>query len=401
MNSRNLRINTFAYFYSSIGIPAIIVVSVYHLWINHQMTFSQILLLQGLFSLFIIIFEYPSGILADYLNRKYLMALCFVSMAIGSLLYMNATSFQQFVIAELFFGFTFASKSGTDTAFIYDTLLEEGQEENAKNILSKGITIMMFSAGICMILGSILASINLFFAFYTIAGFSLIGAVVYLLTHEPVRIKQTSMKLVVSNSVILLKNRVFILVVILFCIHAIVLRIAFWAYIPKMEVINISIFFQGFVLAGANFIAAGIAYWYGKSSKSENSIIQIIFVSAFFGVLLFTLTVTHLTLFIGIALQQVARGLINPIISVILNKEVTSDIRASALSLKGFIVHTNYLLISLMLDLLKISLTHVMMINVILLIILFSLHLLVSKHQSTQKFDFLDEKYHHNYSKNV
>ena len=93
------------------------------------LTLTEILLLQGIFSISMIVMEYPSGYLSDRVG--YRAALNFASLLgiIGWGFYTVADSFSQVLIAEIILGFSISFISGSDSALLYESLKADGKEQ--------------------------------------------------------------------------------------------------------------------------------------------------------------------------------------------------------------------------------------------------------------------------------
>ncbi len=92
------------------------------------LSLTEILLLQGIFSISMVVMEYPSGYLSDRIG--YRTALNFASLLgiIGWGLYTVADSFSQVLIAEVILGFSISFISGSDSALLYESLKSDGEE---------------------------------------------------------------------------------------------------------------------------------------------------------------------------------------------------------------------------------------------------------------------------------
>lgn len=93
------------------------------------LSLTQILLLQGVYSIAMAIMEYPSGYLSDRIG--YRAALNFASLLgiIGWGLYSFADSFSQVLVAEIILGISFSFISGSDNALLYESLKVGGKEQ--------------------------------------------------------------------------------------------------------------------------------------------------------------------------------------------------------------------------------------------------------------------------------
>lgn len=94
------------------------------------LSLTQILLLQGIFSVAMVIMEYPSGYLSDRIG--YRSALNFASLLgiIGWGFYSFADSFTEVLVAEIILGISLSFISGTDSALLYESLKAEAEEHH-------------------------------------------------------------------------------------------------------------------------------------------------------------------------------------------------------------------------------------------------------------------------------
>jgi MFS family permease len=118
----------------------------------------QIQLLQSWFMICIFLLEIPTGVVADYLGRKYSIALGAITAACGSILYGLVPDFTVFLIAEFLLALGVALQSGADNALIYDTLKEAGEEEKSASIFGKAHAISMSGFLVSSLVGSFIAA---------------------------------------------------------------------------------------------------------------------------------------------------------------------------------------------------------------------------------------------------
>lgn len=89
---------------------------------------TGILLLQAFFGLAMAILEFPSGYLADRIGYRRTLILASAISVLGWTLYMLADDFVSLLVAEVVLGFSLALISGCDSALLYESLVETGQE---------------------------------------------------------------------------------------------------------------------------------------------------------------------------------------------------------------------------------------------------------------------------------
>ena len=96
---------------------------------EHGLTLAEVMLLQALYSISVAAFEIPSGYIADIFGRKKTIILSTIFCFIGYLIFSFYSGFYQFAIAEVLVGIGGSLMSGSDSAIIYDTLLEKKSQE--------------------------------------------------------------------------------------------------------------------------------------------------------------------------------------------------------------------------------------------------------------------------------
>lgn len=100
-------------------------------WKDHiGLSLTEILVLQGLFSVATLLMEYPSGYVSDRLGYHFSLNLAALLGVVGWGFYTQAESFSGVLLAELLLGVSFAFISGSDSALLFETLKQSGQEEH-------------------------------------------------------------------------------------------------------------------------------------------------------------------------------------------------------------------------------------------------------------------------------
>ncbi len=92
------------------------------------MSMTQIMALQAGFGLAVAIFEFPSGFLADRIGYRRTLVIASLVTAAGWGLYVGAATFWRIAAAEALLGVGLSLVSGTDSALLYESLLDSGDE---------------------------------------------------------------------------------------------------------------------------------------------------------------------------------------------------------------------------------------------------------------------------------
>ncbi len=118
----------------------------------------QVQILQSWFMFWIFILEVPTGAIADFLGRKYSIALGAFTVSLAALIYGSVPRFEVFLLGELLFGAAMALYSGADRALLYDTLKEEGKEELSKHYFGRIHAIHLAGIMVAAPIGGLIAA---------------------------------------------------------------------------------------------------------------------------------------------------------------------------------------------------------------------------------------------------
>ncbi|KHE71481.1 MFS transporter [Halobacillus sp. BBL2006] len=134
------------------------------LWViylgDKGMTFGQIGILEAFLHLAIVLFEVPTGMVADLYGRKIsLMLGNFFSILYG-LFMMISGSFSLFTLAFMSMGLMITFHSGAEQAFAYDTLKSEKRENDYTKVVGSMTALALLSLSLAKFLGGFLAEIS-------------------------------------------------------------------------------------------------------------------------------------------------------------------------------------------------------------------------------------------------
>jgi len=156
---------------------------------ENGLSMREVLLLQSLFSVAVIVLEIPSGYFSDVIGRKTTIFLACISGFLGFLIYVFAQDFSGFLIAELLLGLGSSFLSGTDSALLYDSLLELRREGEFTKLEGRLLAVGNFSEAAASLVGGALALVSLRLPFIVMAIVVFLSIPVALLLVEPKRRK--------------------------------------------------------------------------------------------------------------------------------------------------------------------------------------------------------------------
>lgn len=137
---------------------------------QNNLDMHQIMVLQAVYSVSIVLLEIPSGYFADVIGRRRTLVLGTTLGAAGFLVYGFSYGFLGFLMAELVLGFGQSFVSGADSAMLYDSLLENKKEKEYIRYEGRMTSIGNIAEAAAGIVGGLIALVSLRMNFYFQAG---------------------------------------------------------------------------------------------------------------------------------------------------------------------------------------------------------------------------------------
>lgn len=344
----NLRSNIWKYYlYSSFMSVQFFMPIVVIFFLANELSFTEIMLLQTVYSVVIVLMEVPTGTIADVIGRKESILIGSLLTTAGCILYATGYTFYQFLAAEITWAVGGTFISGAQSALLYETLQELNTPEDYKKIEGKASMIGLLSTAATSAVGGLLASISLRIPFYCSAVCFFMSIVVALRFYEPLKAKESTIKryktIMKESAGLCIKNDTIKWVFICSAGIATFALLGRWFYQPYLQDIGIDITYFGTIFMGFTlFSALNAKYAY----KYEEKIGRAFFLPAVFVVLsasFLALGFIPLVFSVGFMfIQQGIRGVTAPIIKYYINEETPSDKRATVLSLHSLFVRGIY-----------------------------------------------------------
>ena len=120
-------------------------------------SFSQVMILQAIFTLSIFILEIPTGAISDRFSRKLSLMIGSLISIVGFLVYASYPSFWVFASGEFILAVGFSLFSGADRALLYDSLKKAKKEKQSKKIFGRLGTFSLIGIMFGSIVGSVVA----------------------------------------------------------------------------------------------------------------------------------------------------------------------------------------------------------------------------------------------------
>lgn len=316
-------------------IPAYVIERLF--WQQRGMNMQMVVYCEIIYAVTVILFEIPSGILADRFGRKKLLVIDGILSALEFLLLLVASKFWLFAIVMILSGIGKAFSSGSQNALLYDSLLAENKQENFEKLVGRLSAIDFIGLLIAAISGSILANYMGFVFNYIISFFSmLIAFIVSLTLKEPPMIirpesELTGMKQYAKQSFTFIKSRPLIM---LYCLTGAILGACqiyldeFWQLI--LDEIRFPVIFFGFFSAIVfTFRIPGNLFAHKlKGRFTYSAILNVVILVNVIGYIAICFT-RNLFCLIPMILVSLASGIMDPLIAGYLHHNVKSCIRAT------------------------------------------------------------------------
>lgn len=304
------------------------------------LTMQQIYRTQSLFSIALFVLEVPTWYLGDKMGRRKSIIRWSITTAIALRRYTIAQWFWWFVWAEILLALGVAFISWSDTALLYDTLLENKQEKNYKKKEWIYTLVQNYSEAIAGIVWWIIAAyISLRWAF---VAHAIIGT---LLIPIALSLKETTIHNTQDNSKATRKDfrtttmyalhhntrlkRVMIYSSIISTTTLVIVR----ATQPYLQLIGLPIVYFGIARAILRFLVGTssiFAHWYEEKLGEKRSFISLIIASVLGYVLMGT--VGTLRWLLVLVIFQIIRWLQSVVTKDFINRSIQSHMRATVLS---------------------------------------------------------------------
>lgn len=298
--------------------------------------------LKAFYSLSIVIFDLPSGYLADIIGRKRSLLIGAILGTLGFVIYSFTASFYYFMMAEIALGIGQSFINGADSALLYDTLKSGKRENEYLKYEGRLFSVGNFAEAAGSFAGGALAlySLRLPFMAQTLVAFMAIPAAYFLIEpplHRPIKTSfyktLHSIKKALKDNIPLRWNLLFSAL-----IGSATLTMA-WIYQLRLKEVGYNEIEIGSIAMLLNIIA-GLVTFFAYRIESNLQPKATLWVTTLFITSSFILTAftTSYWLILVFMLFYSARGVANPVLKEYVNRVTTSDIRASVLSIRSLLI---------------------------------------------------------------
>lgn len=319
---------------------------------ENGLTLSQVMFLQGIYSLTIACMEIPSGFLADRLGRKKTLIFGAVFSFFGFVIISISHHFWPFLLGELILGIGASFISGADSALLYDSLIESKKKELYTKVEGRTHGIGNFSEALAGICGGLLADISLRLPWTTqalVAGLiipftlALVEPNIHRSRNDTWRLK--SIWQVVTFS--LKENQLLKWLIIFSSIIGVATLSLAWFTQPYFKSIDMPIKYFGVAWAILN-LSTGLSSFnahYFENKWSQKNLLLFILLAISIPIMLVAFSSSTIGMGL-ILLVFLARGIATPTLRHFINKHTPSNIRATVLSIRSFVIRLGFSIVA-------------------------------------------------------
>ena len=310
---------------------------------SNGLTMKDIMILQAVYSIAIVILEVPSGYLADVIGRKKTLIIGAVFGILGFTTYSFSFGFMGFLVAEIILGIGQSCISGADSAMLYDSLLEIGEEKKYTRFEGRITALGNVAEALAGIAGGLLVGITIrtpYLAQIFVAFIALPAAITLV---EPTRkiplIKAGMMEIVQIARFALITDRPLRRNILFSAITGCATLTMAWFAQPFFEYTRIDIAWFGILWTTLNLTVAITSYTAHRLEKRLGQrwsilLIALLIPLGYLALSRFNLPIGLLVLY----LFYLVRGYATPVLKDYINRITASHIRATVLSVRNFII---------------------------------------------------------------
>jgi len=304
---------------------------------------TDIMLLKSVYSVAVVCIEIPSGYCADVWGRKKTLVLGTFLAFVGFLVYSFSFGFWAFMVAEVVLGVGHSLISGADSALLYDSLKENEREDDYLKFEGKMTSLGDFAEAFAGIAGGLLAaySLRLPFICQTVIAFIGVPAAfmlvepkgLYARGHKGIKDILKVVKFAIVDNRQLRWNIVFSSV-----IGCSTLTMA-WFVQPFFKEADIPLAYFGVLWTALNLSVGLTSMFAFRADKrfGQKKLSVLIGLGIGLGYVIGGLWISVYGLVVLFAFYLL-RGVATPVLKDYINKITDSDVRATVLSIRNFII---------------------------------------------------------------
>ena len=309
---------------------------------EHKLGLQDVFILKSVYSVAAVALEVPSGYLADVWGRKRCIVAGCVLFFGGYLCYSLTSTFAAFLVAEILLGIGQTMINGADSALLYDTTVHHGRENLYLRYEGRITMIGNFAEAVAGIFGGLLAVYSLRYPFYAQAVVAFVGipAAMALREYAPANKVQSPWEeiLRILKYSLVTNKKLCCNIMYSGIIGAATLTMA-WFVQPVLMQLETPTEWYGVIWTVLN-LTVGVAALYSDRVEqlfgmNKMNILILSVIAGGYVALDYNLTYAGLGILL---LFYIFRGFATPILKGYINQMTFSEMRATVLSIRNFVI---------------------------------------------------------------
>ena len=157
----------------------------YLYFLSQGLDFTQIAILEALYNLTTVFGEIPTGYVGDRVGRRNSLLVGTALIAVTLVGIGLAGSFLAFAVLYVCWSAGYNFRSGSEDAWLYDTLMDDASEEAFAHVRGRGEAVALAVGAGAAVVGGYLGSVDLSLPWFVAAGVTGLGVLVLLTVDEP------------------------------------------------------------------------------------------------------------------------------------------------------------------------------------------------------------------------
>ncbi len=302
---------------------------------------KDVMLLQGVYSITIVILEIPSGYFADVIGRKKTIVIGAFMGFLGFLTYSLSFGFWGFLLAETILGIGQSFISGSDSALLYDTLLDLKREGEYIKFEGRLTSFGNIAEAVAGTLGGLLAAASVRYPYIAQTFVAFLAVPSSLLLIEPSRhkrlLKMRFKDILATVRYALIEDKPLKRNILFSSITGTATLTMAWFVQPFFEHVHLSLQLYGILWTALNLTVGLVALAAYKIEARLGPVHSVLIIATLVPAGYICLYFFHSIYAISILfLFYVVRGFATPVLKDYINRMTVSETRATVLSVRNF-----------------------------------------------------------------
>lgn len=314
---------------------------------DNGMGMQEIFTLKAIYSVAVVIMEIPSGYMADVWGRKKTLILGSILGSAGFFIYSFSFGFWAFVAAEIVLGIGHSFVSGADSAMLYDSLKASGKSKDYVKQEGRITSAGNFAEAIAGVTGGFLAAISLRTPFYFQFAVATVAIPAAFTMIEPKfhesKVVITIKELIQNIRTTFISNKNLRIAILLSAVTGTATLTFAWLVQPFFKAVYLPVEWFGILWTALNLtvgVSSVFAYKVEIALGKRWSVLLVILLLAagYFlsGLYIILWGIVFLFLF------YLVRGIATPILKNYINQYTDSQVRATMLSVRNFVIRLSF-----------------------------------------------------------